>query len=565
MKRRLFISFFIPVFILVVAFMGLVGLLSFKTYNQRLEKDLSSIVSLISYDKNNGIKNEEIISKYDIIGKLSFIDKEGKLITSIDNTIEAETNLLRREEVREALKMDVGSSLRYEEKLQEFSFHKAFVADGEIIIISIPLISKNILIINSIGYIIIAIILTIGVSAILSYFFFKRNIEPMMILEKYIRRTYKNKAIAEVGIQSLPDELKKIANIFKESTKSLEEYATKEEDQKLYLYSTIDTMEDGFIAIDENDDIKLINKSAIRIFGLNQGNVIGSNLLMQTQNFELSNDVKDTDESLTTNELFFDNKTYKLTIYPLEKQKGKLIILNDITKLNQLENMRKEFVSNVSHELKTPLTAIIGFIETLKDGAIDEPKTARKFLEIIDIESQRLEILIGDLLELSSIESNKVARLNEVIDIKDVAESAMDAFKPIAEKKHVVLINNVKESYIVKGNLELFKAMLYNLVSNAIKYNVKDGSVSINCKTLGDGIILEVVDTGIGISKENLFRIFERFYKVDKSRSYDPESTGLGLAIVKHILEFFDSDISVDSTLGEGTTFRIYLPKKEVL
>ncbi len=564
MKRRLFISFFIPVFVLVIAFMGIIGLLSFRTYNQQLENDLTSIVSLINYDTKHGMKNEDIINKYDVIGKLSFIDKEGKLITSFDSTIEDDKNILRREEVKEALKSDQGSSLRYEESIKKFTFYKAFISDGEIIIIAIPLISKTVLILSSIGFIMLVILLTIGISGILSYFFFKRNIEPMMILEKYIRRTYKHKTIAQVGIQSLPKELKKIANIFKETTKTLEDYAAKEEEQKLYLYSTIDTMEDGFIAIDENDDIKLINKSAIAIFRLNQENVIGSNLLLQTQNFELSNAVKHTEDNLTTNELVFDNKTYKLTIYPLEKQKGKLIILNDITKLNQLENMRKEFVSNVSHELKTPLTAIIGFIETLKDGAIDEPQTARKFLGIIDIESQRLEMLIGDLLELSSIESNKIDRLNEDIDIKMVAETAIEAYKPIAENKGVVLINNVIESYIIKGNLELFKAMLYNLVSNAIKYNVKNGSVSINCKTLGDGIILEVIDTGIGISKENLFRIFERFYKVDKSRSYDPESTGLGLAIVKHILEFFDGDISVDSIIGEGTTFRVYLPKKEV-
>ncbi|MDD2370584.1 MAG: ATP-binding protein [Firmicutes bacterium] len=564
MKRRLFISFFIPVFLLVVAFMGIVGLLSFRTYNQQLENDLVSIVSLISYDTQQGIKNEDIINKYDVIGKLSFIDKEGKLITSFDSAIEDDKNILAREEVKEALKANIGSSLRYEENTKEFTFYKAFISAGEIIIIAIPLISQSALIIASIGYIFLAVLLTIGISGVFSYFFYKRNIEPMMILEKYIRRTYKHKAIAQVGIQSLPIELKRIADIFKETTKSLQEYAEKEEEQKLYLYSTIDTMVDGFIAIDENEDIKLINKSAISIFALNKENVIGSNLLVQTQNFELSNAVKEIDNTVTISDLVIDNKTYKLTIYTLEKNMGKLIILYDITKLNQLENMRKEFVSNVSHELKTPLTAIIGFIETLKDGAIDEPDTARKFLGIIELESQRLEMLIGDLLELSSIESNKIDRLNEDIDIKDIAGGAIEAFKTIADKNNVALVNNVTGNYVIKGNLELFKAMLYNLISNGIKYNVKDGSVSINCKYLGEGIVMEIIDTGIGISKDNLFRIFERFYKVDKSRSYDPESTGLGLAIVKHILELFDGDISVDSILGEGTTFRIYLPKKEV-
>lgn len=562
MKKRLFISFFIPVLILVIAFMSIIGLSSFRVYNKQLEKDLNSVVSLITYDKQQGVKNEDIISKYQVIGKLSFIDEDGELITSRDNTILDDKNILGREEVKEALKLDLGSSLRYEEYSKKFVFHKAFISKADIIIIGIPLISKATLVINSFSYIFIAIILTISISGILSYFFFKRNIEPMIILEKYIRRTYKNKIIAQVDMQSLPTELKNIANIFKETTKSLEEYAEKEQEQKLYLYSTIHTMKDGFIVIDENNDIKLINKSAISIFNLNKDNVVGSDLLVQTQNFALSNAVKNTKDEYTTNKLFIDDKRFKLNVYPLENNKGKLIILYDVTKIKKLENMRKEFVSNVSHELKKPITAILGFIEALKDGAIEDPQTSKKIIDIIEVESQRLELLIDDLLELSDIESNKIDRINEDIDIKEMADSTIETFKKIADKNKVTLINNIADNYIIKGNLELFKAMFYNLVSNAIKYNVTGGSVSINIKEKGEGFIIEVIDTGIGISKENLFRIFERFYKVDKNRSYEPASAGLGLAIVKHILELFDGDISVDSILGEGTTFRVYLPKK---
>ena len=562
-KRRLFISFLIPVFILVISFMGVIGLLSFRTYDRQLNNDLKSIVSLINIDKKNNEMNEDIIYKYDVIGRISFIDENGKLITSFDNEIEDDNNLLGREEVQEALKLDEGSSLRYKEDTSEFIFYKAYPLAGEVIIIAIPLITTSVLLASLLGYIILAGLLTLGISAILSYFFFKRNIQPMMILEKYIRRTYKHKTIAEVDIQSLPKELKKIADIFKETTKTLEEYAAKEEEQKLYLFSTIDTMEDGFIAVDDLNNIRLINKSAINIFNLDKDGVLGSNLTVQTQNYELSDAVKDTVVSLSVKEIVIDEQTYKLTIYPLGQQKGKLIILYDITKLNQLENMRKEFVSNVSHELKTPLTAIRGFVETLKDGAIDDPATATKFLKIIDIESQRLEKLISDLLELSSIESNKVSRLNEDIDIREVAETAVETYKNIAAKKNVTLTNNISDSYIIKGNQELFKAMLYNLISNSIKYNVENGTVDISLKNIENGILLEVRDTGIGISNEDLNRIFERFYKVDKSRSFDPESTGLGLSIVKHILELFEGDISVDSILGEGTTFRVYLPKKE--
>lgn len=562
-KRRLFISFLIPVFILVVSFMAIVGIVSFRAYNNQLNNDMKSIVALIDMDKKAGIDNEDIIVKYEVIGKISLIDEKGKLISSSDNAIKDEKNLLGREEVKEALRMEQGSSLRYDDENSEYIFYKAFSLSEEIIIIAIPLITTTGMIIALLGYTLLAAILTITIAGVLSYYFFNRNIRPMMILEKYIRRTYKQKNIAEVDIQSLPKELKKIADIFKMTTRSLEETAAKEQEQKLYLFSTIDTMEDGFIAIDDINNIRLINKSAKAIFELDSEDIIGGNLMVQTQNFELIDAVNESDEKPTTREIVIEDKTYKLTIYPLGEQKGKLIILNDITKLNQLENMRKEFVSNVSHELKTPLTAIRGFVETLKDGAIDDPNTAGKFLKIIDIESQRLEKLISDLLELSSIESNKISRLNVDIDIRSVADSAIESYKVIAAKRNIILESHIDTSHIIKGNLELFKAMLYNLVSNAIKYNIENGKVTISLKEVADGILIYVKDTGIGISNDDLFRIFERFYKVDKSRSHDPESTGLGLSIVKHILDLFDGDISVDSKLGEGSTFKVYLPKKE--
>ncbi len=562
-KRRLFISFLIPVFILVASFMGIVGIISFRAYDNQLNSDMKSIVSLIDKDKKAGIVNEDIIIKYDLIGKISLIDDNGKLISSSDNRIKDEKNLLGREEIKEALRLDQGSSLRYDDVKSQYIFYKAYMLSNEIIIIAIPLITTIEMIIAVLGYVLLAILLTIGIAAVLSYYFFNRNIKPMMILEKYIRRTYKQKNIAEVDIQSLPKELKKIAVIFKKTTKSLEESAANEEEQKLYLFSTIDTMEDGFIAIDDNNNIRLINRSAKKIFELDNEDILGSNLMVQTQNFELIDAVNESKEKPTTREIVIEDQTYKLRVYPLGQQKGKLITLNDITKLNQLVNMRKEFVSNVSHELKTPLTAIRGFVETLKDGAIQDPNTAGKFLKIIDIESQRLEKLISDLLELSSIESNKISRLNVDIDVKEVVDSAIEAYKITAAKRNISLVSNVETSHIIKGNLELFKAMLYNLVSNAIKYNVDNGSVTISLNEVADGILLKVTDTGIGISNNDLFRIFERFYKVDKSRSYDPESTGLGLSIVKHILDLFDGDISVDSILGEGTTFKVYLPKEE--
>lgn len=224
--------------------------------------------------------------------------------------------------------------------------------------------------------------------------------------------------------------------------------------------------------------------------------------------------------------------------------------------------MRKEFVSNVSHELKTPLTSIRGFIETLKGGAAKDPAVADKFLEIINIESLRLESLIGDLLALSKIEENRSVAVEDV-DLSPLAREVLEKHRKAAEMAGVQLTEELEESLAYRGNPELFTSLLSNLLSNAIKYNHKGGEVLLRGERKKKNLVLEVRDTGIGIPEEEQPRVFERFYKVDKSRALDHDSSGLGLAIVKHIVELYDGEIKLESTPGEGTSFRIKLPLKE--
>ncbi|MGL4363415.1 MAG: ATP-binding protein [Cellulosilyticaceae bacterium] len=235
---------------------------------------------------------------------------------------------------------------------------------------------------------------------------------------------------------------------------------------------------------------------------------------------------------------------------------GYIVTITDLTKTRQLEALRYQFVSNVTHELKTPLTSIQGFIETLQNGAIDNKEVAHKFLSIIDIESKRLYRLIQDILVLAEIENMKEAH-GETVNISDILENVYSLLKNEADKKGISFeISGVEKDIYINADKDHVKQVILNLVSNAIRYT-DEGKVSVEIKQSDNKAELVVNDTGIGISKDYIGRIFERFYRVDKSRTSKRGGTGLGLSIVKHIAQLYDWEIDVESVEKKGSTFKI--------
>ena len=242
---------------------------------------------------------------------------------------------------------------------------------------------------------------------------------------------------------------------------------------------------------------------------------------------------------------------------------GALVVVEDITEIRNLEQVRTDFAANVSHEMKTPLTSIKGFIETLQAGAIDNPETARRFLGIMELEADRLNRLINDILSITKLESGndsvEIKRLNLMDVIKYVA---LTLLKPQAESKEVtVTVHNPETPVWVMGNRDRVQQLILNIVENGIKYNKTGGKVDITVIEDTDSYHLIIADTGIGIKEEHLSRLFERFYRVDKGRSREMGGTGLGLAICKHIVNTMNGYIEVNSKYGEGTEFLVTLPK----
>lgn len=224
------------------------------------------------------------------------------------------------------------------------------------------------------------------------------------------------------------------------------------------------------------------------------------------------------------------------------------------------ESIRKEFVANVSHELKTPLTSISGFIETLQAGAAEDPEIRTKFIDIIAIETSRLKRLIEDLLVLSEIENKKDAE-ERVFDIRNAVESTVLALEPLAEDKHIDIVTKIDEGISITGSVDRFRQMLVNLIENAIKYSDEGSHVWVSAEDDGQHVTVSVKDEGIGIAPEHHDRLFERFYRVDKSRSKKVGGTGLGLSIVKHIAVLFGAKLKVESEVGKGSTFFVIFDK----
>lgn len=243
---------------------------------------------------------------------------------------------------------------------------------------------------------------------------------------------------------------------------------------------------------------------------------------------------------------------------------GVILLLHDITEIRRLENVRSEFVANVSHELKTPVTALKGFAETLLDGAMYDEVLLKKFLTIIKEESDRLHRLIMDILELSRIEQKHVSMNLEQVDVEDVVIATMDTIRPMAVEKEIQLVPPILEKPIViHAERDRLQQILINLISNAIVYTPQNGEVRVGVieNEANDTISITVTDNGIGIPVKDIDRIFERFYRVDRARSRHSGGTGLGLSIVKHIVESCGGQIQVESIEGSGTTFTVTLPK----
>ncbi|MBC7342397.1 MAG: PAS domain-containing protein [Clostridia bacterium] len=346
---------------------------------------------------------------------------------------------------------------------------------------------------------------------------------------------------------------------------------TSEERNK--LDAVLAGLEDGLVAVDGAGRVILVNRAAENLLKVQAAASQDRHIIEVVRNHDVDSAVRNVlrlGRSLTKELKLFptDDRVFTVHVAPILGDQGRVegavLVFRDISELRHLEQVRSDFVANVSHELRTPLTSVKGFVETLLDGAIEDPTVARKFLNIIEAETNRLQRLVDDLLTLSRLESRKdqgMGRSRGSSSLAMVTGRALSVLGPWARKKKVELAVQIPEDLPrLAVSDDFLGQVIMNLVDNAIKYTEEGGKVSISAWPLGPLVRVEVADNGIGIPKESLNRIFERFYRVDKCRSRELGGTGLGLSIVKHIVESHGGRVGVRSELGKGSTFYFTLP-----
>lgn len=401
-------------------------------------------------------------------------------------------------------------------------------------------------------------------------YFYKKYVRPIdkatETMEKLLRGDYHTRIHSDMSgsVGELNMKINALA-------RNLSELKIQEQIQAEQLSTVIENSESGLVLIDEKGYIHLVNRKLLKMFGGQTTHYIGRLYYDVLKEETIHMTIQETylrEENVKS--LFsinkLDEKTYfEIVGAPIFNDynilKGVVLAVYDISEFKRVERMRKDFVANVSHELKTPITSIRGFSETLLDAEKTSEETTQKFLSIIFEESKRIQYLIEDLLVLSTLEKDAFSINIQPIHIGTLVKEMMPIISAAAEKKNIQLSTMIETENLLEADEEKLKQVLINLLTNAISYTPEKGHVCIRVTEKASSVCFEITDTGIGISKEYLPRIFERFYRVDKDRSRNTGGTGLGLAIVRHIVEAHDGKIEVESERGKGTTFKVNLPK----
>jgi len=580
MKKKLFYAF-LSVLLIELA---ISSILSVKLIRSNYERDIESELLrssklLDSFFSELNITSISDYQKYvsnfskKINFRITLVSPNGEVIADSDiNSINLD-NHSNREEIAKALSGTVGVSKRHSNTLKRDLFYLAYPTNLDNI--SVIRLSKPIREIkedaNSL-YIIFAISLLSGLifALLISVFFIKSINKPISKLKKTSIAIANGELGKTVNYSSSnKDEITELSKYFNKMSITLKDNFEKNIDENIKSKAILSSMKIGLIAFDSNNKIIAVNKAAEIFFKTNENHLLGKEIealfehrnvnenfynclknFKDSQNIEINFDVKRT-LSIHYNYIYANDGV---------TQKGILLIAEDVTDIRRLETMRKDFVANVSHEIGTPLTSIKGFAEILSDEDLSF-ENRKKFANIILLESERLRALTKDLLSLSDIEALDNKMPKETININHRIKSCLEMLAPIAKNKNIKLETIIEENLpTILGKPNWFDQILINLIDNAIKYTPKNGKVKVSLKKEQEKISIIISDTGIGIPNDDLNRIFERFYRVDKARSRKEGGTGLGLAIVKHIVIAFDGKISVKSKLNIGTTFTVYIP-----
>jgi two-component system phosphate regulon sensor histidine kinase PhoR len=499
--------------------------------------------------------------------RITIIDKTGVVLGDSEKDPRIMENHSDRPEVIDALSHGVGSSIRYSTTLGDDMMYVAvpIVADDEIYgVARISLLLDEIN--ESVGHIDRMIIAGTTIAALVTILLslqVSRTItEPLQKLTQASRKMAQGQLDQRIKVTS-KDEVKELAEAFNLMATRLAEMITALTSEKDKMGAILSTMSDAILLVDNESRVIMVNKAVERLFGFSEDEAIGLHFIEAVRDHEL-NDIlqqclKTKEQQRGMIETEPRKKFLGMVATPLGI--GSLVLLQDLTEFRHLETVRRDFVSNISHELRTPITTLKALVETLEEGVLDNKNVAQDFLRKIKIEVDRLAQMVNELSELSRIESSQLPLKIEPTDLGGVIKRVIERLKTQAERSGISLSSEIPSDLpktpADEGRIE---QVLLNLVHNAIKFTPAQGKVAVSAEVEGNSVLVSVTDTGIGIAADDLPRIFERFYKTDKARSGG--GTGLGLSIAKHIVQAHGGSIWAQSEAGKGSAFTFSLPLK---
>lgn len=552
MKNKIFRALVALAAMAVLVASGLITFLVSQDYFNETKKELAQEARYISMGLESGGNDflNKIAAENGSNVRITLIDKDG--IVLFDNQAEAKTleNHAMRQEIMEAVAVGAGEAERFSDTLDKTTYYYAVrLDDGKILRLArtIDSIYKSVLqMLPIMGGIVIVVAFLASIVARRVTFNLIKPLDQVNLDEPLDNETY----------DELAPFLTRIAKQKRQLSKNLKKLRGKQEE----LTIITNNMNEGLVLLNGQQNVLFINESAAKIFGFSAKEVIGRNILTVDRAQEVQDLLQKVSQAGKGEGLYEkDGHFYQLSGSSVNGS-GSVILIYDVTEKMTAEKLRREFSANVSHELKTPLQSILGYAEIMKNGLVkDEDK--QRFLERIHAEAGNMIELIQNIMELSRLDENKTLDEFEDVDLLKLAQSVTLRLKHKAQTKGVTL-NVSGSSACVCGVQSILSEVLYNLVDNSIKYNKDNGRVDVKVQDGSEEVTVSVSDTGIGIGAADRERVFERFYRADKSHSKEIGGTGLGLSIVKHGVLFHKGRVELESEPGVGTTITFVLPKK---
>ena len=555
MKKKLNIIYAIVFFLSILLSVSLtVYILYQNTRTNELKelKDELAIASMLDKD------DLEMMRGFDVSLRFTIVDRDGKVLFDNFTDPASMENHAGRKEIKEALNGNLGKDVRLSNTLGKDTYYYALLMkDGNIIRVSKQ--TESILgsFIKTVPLILLMSIILIIVLLLVNKKLVDKLLKPIDYASEHLHRD-------DFSTQKLDvyDELSPFIRTIERKNKDIKEYIERLETKERTVSEILRNMNEGLVLIDPDLKVIQLNEAAKKLFKANmQANYMDMDIVRLTRSQEVSDKLKELVKThkASSFELMADEDSLKIYLSPIESGStltGIIMLVLDVNDEKKAEKLRREFSANVSHELKSPLTSISGYAELIKNGMVKD-EDIKKFSGIIFDEAGQMLRLIENIILISKLDEKPELKCEEEVSIKETIDEILDLYKGKIDAKNLSVERHIEEGLKKNVPLGMLSELYRNLISNAIKYNKDGGKIIITVEKRADNIISKITDTGIGLEKDEIPRIFERFYMVDKGRNRNTNSTGLGLAIVKHIVEDMGGTIDVESEINKGTTFKV--------